>query len=112
MNACWIGSSCAVGLEPLDGRDRRAVGLDGEHRARLHRPAVEQHRARAAAARVAADVGAGEAEVLAQVVRRAARRGSTSSVCSVPLTVTVISTPPPLAAAAACSAAAASARRV
>ena len=57
----------AVG-EALDRRDRRAVGLRREHRARLHRLAVDQHRARAAARRVAADLRAGEAARLAEVL--------------------------------------------
>ena len=39
-----------------------AVGLDGEHRAALHRLAVDVDGARAARRRVAADVRAGEAE--------------------------------------------------
>src|SRR5262249_13810607 len=47
-------------VEALDGDDAAAVGLDREQRARLHRRAVEQDRARAAAARVAADVGPGQ----------------------------------------------------
>src|SRR5580658_1002653 len=55
--------------EPLDGRDRVAVGLDREHRARLDRAlAVEHDRADAAARRVAADVRAGQAERFAQEV--------------------------------------------
>ena len=58
----------AVGGQALDGRDVGAVGLDGEHRARLHRLAVEEDGARPARRRVAADVGAGEAEHLPQVV--------------------------------------------
>ena len=43
-----------------------AVGLDGEHRAALHGLAVDVDGAGAALARVAADVGAGELEVLAE----------------------------------------------
>ena len=46
----------------------RAVGLDGEHRAGLGALAVDVHRARAAVARVAADVRAGQAEDVAQQV--------------------------------------------
>ena len=57
----------AVG-QALDGRDLAPVGLDGEHRAALHRLAVDEHGARAAARRVAADVGAGEPHVVSQVV--------------------------------------------
>ena len=45
-----------------------AVGLRREHGARLHRLAVEQHGARAARRGIAADVGAGEADDLAQVL--------------------------------------------
>src|SRR2546427_11631526 len=53
-------------LEPLDGRDRPLIGLHGEHRARLHRAAVEEHRAGAAVGGIAADVRAGHPEVLAE----------------------------------------------
>ena len=58
----------AVLREALDRRDLRAVGLDREDRAGLHGLAVEEHRARAALAGVAADVGAGQAEGFAEVV--------------------------------------------
>jgi hypothetical protein len=51
--------------EALDGGDRQAIGLDREHRARLHRLTVDVDRAGAARRGVAADVGAREAEVLA-----------------------------------------------
>ena len=56
----------AVLLEPLDGHDLAAVGLHGEDRAGLDRDAVEQDRAGAAVRRVAADVRAGQPQVLAQ----------------------------------------------
>src|SRR6185436_15547506 len=46
--------------------DARAVGLDAENGARLHRVAVQQDGAGTALAGVAADVGSGEAQVLAQ----------------------------------------------
>src|SRR5262245_20848298 len=49
-------------------RDGAAVRLGGEHEARLHRLAVEEHRARAADALLAADVGAVEIELVAQEV--------------------------------------------
>src|SRR5690349_8219853 len=55
----------AVGGEALDGRDLGALHLQREHRARLHRAAVHVHRARAALRGVAADVRAGEPELLA-----------------------------------------------
>ena len=54
--------------EPLDRRHLAPVRLDGEHRARLDRLAVEQDRAGAARRRVAADVRPGQAEALAQDV--------------------------------------------
>src|SRR4029078_4974563 len=54
--------------EPRDGLDARAVRLDGEEHAALHEHPVEDHRARAAVAGVAADVAAGEIEVVAQEV--------------------------------------------
>src|SRR6185436_13004139 len=57
-------------LQALDGVDAAAVGLHGEHRARLHRLAVELDRAHAAMRRVAADVGAGQAQVLADEVHQ------------------------------------------
>ena len=58
----------AVALEAFDRRDLTAVGLHREHGARLHRLAVEQHRARAATRRVAADVRAGQPGAGADVV--------------------------------------------
>src|SRR5262249_19675703 len=54
--------------EALDRLHLAAVDLDGEVRARLGRSPVDEHRARAAVARVAADMGAGEAELLPQQV--------------------------------------------
>src|SRR6478752_1455675 len=53
-----------AGGEALDRRDAAAVRLDREHRAALHGVAVDVDGAGAALARVAADVGAGELEVL------------------------------------------------
>jgi hypothetical protein len=55
----------AVG-HALDGLDLGAVGLDGKHRAALHRVAVDVHRARAAVGGVTADVRAGQTQVVAQ----------------------------------------------
>ena len=74
----------AVGArQPLDGGDRGAV--DGETaNSRQDRigPAVDQHRAGAADAVLAADVGAGEPQVVAQRVgqqpARRQRRGRTA----------------------------------
>ena len=45
-----------------------AVGLDGEHDARARRLAVEQNRAGAAHAVLAADVRAGQPEILADEI--------------------------------------------
>ena len=58
----------AVLGEPLDRGDLRPVTLDGEEVAGLHRLAVHEDRAGAALAGVAADVGAGEPDRLADVV--------------------------------------------
>src|ERR1700686_681002 len=58
----------AVLRHPLDRREAFAFGLDGEHRAALDRLAVDQDRAGAALAGVTADVRAGEADHVAQVV--------------------------------------------
>ena len=58
------------GEQALDGRDLDAVGLDAEQRAGLHRRAVVEHRAGAAARGIAPDVGAGEAQVLAEHVHQ------------------------------------------
>src|SRR5205823_11848799 len=58
----------AVGCEPLDRRDRRADGLDGEDRAGLRAPAVDENRARSALTRIAPDVRACEAQLLAKEV--------------------------------------------
>src|SRR5687767_11140866 len=58
----------AVLLESLDGLDLVAGGHRGEHRARLDRLAVHQDGADPAVARVAAPVGPGQAECVAQEV--------------------------------------------
>src|SRR5258707_7183716 len=55
-----------AGSEALDGGDAGAGDLDGERGARLHRDAIDQHQAGAALRSVAADVGAGQPELLAQ----------------------------------------------
>src|SRR4029079_5418604 len=56
--------------EALDGRQVRSLGLHGEHRARLHRLAVDEHGARAADARLAPDVGPGQVAEVPQVVNQ------------------------------------------
>ena len=65
-----------VGAEPSIVVDLGAVGLHREQQARAHRVAIEQHRAGAADALLAAHVGAGQAEVLAdEVGQQLARLG-------------------------------------
>src|SRR5262245_53366858 len=58
----------AVLLEPFHGRDLAPVRLDGEDRAGLDGPAVEQDGARAAVCGVTADVRAGQPEHVADQV--------------------------------------------
>src|SRR6185312_15513079 len=60
----------AVLRKPLDGGDLGTVGLHREHRARLDRLAVDVHRAGAARRGVATDVGAGQAKLLTQELRK------------------------------------------
>ncbi len=68
-NACCTGPERPVGVgQPLDGGDLAVDRGHREHQARPHRPAVDEHRAGAADAVLAADVGAGQAEVVAQRV--------------------------------------------
>jgi hypothetical protein len=52
----------------LDRRHLVAAGLGRQDRAGLHRDAVERHRAGAALRGVAADVGAGEAQLITEEV--------------------------------------------
>ena len=59
-----------VARQVLDRADVRAVGLDGEHHAALDRLPVELHGAGAAVAGVAADVRAGQVEVVADEVHQ------------------------------------------
>ncbi len=60
----------AVRCQPLDGRYLAAVGGDRQHQTRLHRLAVEEDRAGAAVAEVAAPLGTGEPEVVAQQLEK------------------------------------------
>ena len=53
-------------LEPLHGLDRAPLRLGGQHQAGEHRPPVEQHRAGAALAELAAMLGARKLHVLTQ----------------------------------------------
>ena len=60
--------------QAFDGADRAALGLHREHQAGAHRLAVDQHRAGAADAVLAADMRAGQAAIVAdRVDQRAAR---------------------------------------
>src|SRR6266852_1366972 len=58
----------AVFREPFDGLDLRPVGLYREEHAALHELAVDDHRAGAAVPGIAADVAAGQIEVVANEV--------------------------------------------
>src|SRR5216684_3865646 len=58
----------AIFLQPLDREHLATIGLHSQNRARLHRLTVENDRARAAQAGLAADVGTGEAQDIAQVM--------------------------------------------
>ena len=62
----WV-KGAAVG-EALDGRDLGAVRLHGENRTGFHGDAVDMNRASATLARVAAYVGARQAQVFAEKV--------------------------------------------
>ena len=55
-------------LTPVPGL--AAGGLDRQHQARAHRPAINDDGARAAGPVLAAKVGAGEIEVIPQEVRQ------------------------------------------
>src|SRR5439155_1335021 len=56
----------SIANQPLDGLHRLPVGPHGELAARVHRLAVEQHRARAAFAAIAADLRACRPQMIAQ----------------------------------------------
>ena len=59
----WSWPSCS---SPSTVEHFAAIRLHREHGARFHRPAIEQHGAGAAVTGVAADVRAGQVQVLAQ----------------------------------------------
>jgi hypothetical protein len=54
--------------EALDGDHLRALGLNREHQTRPHRGAVDQHGAGAAHAMLAADMGSGQPQMMAQAI--------------------------------------------
>ena len=64
-----IGDLAAVG-QPLDGLNGRAVRLHRQHQAGTNDLAIDAHRARAANAVLAADMGSGQLQMLAQEVRK------------------------------------------
>ena len=63
-----------VAGEAFDGRHLMTLGLDREHQARPHRRTVQQNRAAATYAVLAADVRPGQAEIVAEMVREEAAR--------------------------------------
>ena len=65
QNAAWSGCSPSAEAIPSIVVTLGAIGLDGEHRARLHGLAVDVDGAGAALRGVAADVGPGQVQVLA-----------------------------------------------
>ena len=58
----------AIARQAFDRRHVVALGLYGKHQARPHRHSVEEHGATAAHAVLAADMRAGEPEVVAEMV--------------------------------------------
>src|SRR5437016_1811665 len=72
LRGAEVGESCLQGMqlraaaEAFDRFHRAGLALGGQHQAGKLRHAVDQHRAGAALAQLAAVLGAGEAEVLAQ----------------------------------------------
>ena len=62
-----VGDGAGI-RDAFDGFDRGAVALHGEHQTAAHDVAVDQHRAGAAHALLAADMAAGEAEIVAQEI--------------------------------------------
>ncbi len=69
----WKDGLQRAGLEAFDRAHVAAVGLDGEREAGAHRLAVELHRAGAADAVLAADLGAGQPLVADEVRQQRAR---------------------------------------
>ena len=90
MNArCTRVQGAVRAGQRLHRGDLGAVELRGEHQARAGGLAVDQHGAGAARALLAAGVGAGEGQLVAQEVQQQVR-GSTSTSCAVPFTVTAM----------------------
>ena len=90
MNACCSGCSSSPFASPSTVRIWRALRLHREHQAGAHRLAVEQDRAGAADAVLAADMRPGLAAILAdRIDQRAARLDA--DIVLLPLTISVIS---------------------
>ena len=70
MNAACTGCSWSPVRDALDGEDLGAVVADRQRQARIDPPAVDQHRAGAALAAVAALLGAGQVQPLAQEIEQ------------------------------------------
>ena len=75
--------------ETFDRHDLVALVHDGERQARVDAPAVDQHRAGAALPVVAALLGAGQVQVLAQRVEQRRARVQLEAAAAGPLTVNV-----------------------
>ncbi len=60
--------SAPLDASPFDGRDRGTVGLRGEHRAAFHGETVQENGAGAALTAFAANLGAGQPQVVPQEV--------------------------------------------
>src|SRR5215208_7386882 len=66
----WRGRRRALGGKPLDGGDLGAVLHDDERQARYHPASVDEHRAGAALAVIAALLGAGQVEAVPQGIEQ------------------------------------------
>ena len=73
-NFCCTGCRAIRAGKTLDRADLLALGLDGQHQTRIDEDAVNGDGTRAAVAVVAAFLGAGEAERLAQYFEQALAR--------------------------------------
>ena len=89
MKPSCTGSSWPSRLEALDGAHRVAAGHGGQHRARLHRLAVDVDDAGAAVAGVTAPVGSGEPQLIPQEVHEQHAAARPRAVTCSPLTVMV-----------------------
>src|SRR5262245_11366734 len=99
-----VGDLALVG-HALDGLDARSVALHREHQAAAHDHAVDAHRAGAADAMLAANMAAGEAQVLAQEIdQRLARIDALARVLAIDRYDDVVKArahdPPPMSSAA------------